>query len=54
LRAQGLTEAAIGAELGVSKQAVHVLLTRHAQGKVPLAGIRCWECGRLAATGYSR
>jgi DNA-binding XRE family transcriptional regulator len=52
LRAQGLTEAVIGAKLGITKQAVHVLLTRHAQDKVPLTGIRCWECGRLAATGY--
>jgi DNA-binding XRE family transcriptional regulator len=52
LRAQGLTEAEIGARLGITRQAVHVLLTRYAQDKVPLTGIRCWECGRLATAGY--
>jgi transcriptional regulator with XRE-family HTH domain len=52
LRSQGLTEAEIGARLGITRQAVHVLLTRYAQDKVPLMGIRCWECGRLATTGY--
>jgi transcriptional regulator with XRE-family HTH domain len=52
LRSQGLTEAEIGARLGITRQAAHVLLTRYAQDKVPLTGIRCLECGRLATTGY--
>jgi DNA-binding XRE family transcriptional regulator len=52
LRSQGLTEVEIGARLGSTRQAVHVLLTRYAQDKVPLTGIRCKECGRVAMAGY--
>jgi DNA-binding XRE family transcriptional regulator len=52
LRAKGMTMAAIGKRLGLTKQAVHVLLTQHGQAQVPPSPVPCVRCGAVVTSGY--
>jgi transcriptional regulator with XRE-family HTH domain len=52
LRRQGMTMAEIGKRLGLTKQAVHALLTQHGQAQVPPSPVPCVRCGAVVTSGY--